>query len=380
MSRLFGLLAALVLYGALHINTAAAAEIELMPGLVQGQKAILVRGAIEEGDDSRFFDIAKSTPRATVLLESPGGLVTTGLSIAAEIALRGYTTLVLDGEGCHSICAVIWVAAVRRYMSPNANISVHAAYRMREDSSGDAEISESGVANAQIGAFLNEAGLSADAISYFTFAGPHEKLLEITPKIAQTLSIDVYIQMPDRTVTPSERPTPRRITRQVSEYMGMADNCSLLFRLKSSFWNDESQIVLQNGINLFGSQAFTPLLGEYAYNTQSAIEDLGTVRWCLLAERNLRQDGLKTGIMGPNYDCSKSSTRTEFAICTSNDLWAMDRVMASLYFYFRENTDVQRSQEFLSSQRDWLARRDQCQEDLDCLFERYSSRLFDFGV
>ncbi|WP_282092709.1 hypothetical protein [Epibacterium ulvae] len=46
------------------------------------------------------------------------------------------------------------------------------------------ETTETGMENAQIGAFLNEVGLSADAIRYFTFAGSSEELLDIMPEIA----------------------------------------------------------------------------------------------------------------------------------------------------------------------------------------------------
>ncbi len=373
------LLVSLALFMTALAGSSNAAEIEVIPGPEPNQKAILVRGPIEVGDDRRFFEIAEASPRAIVFLESPGGLVTTGISIAAEIAIRDYTTLVLDGSGCHSICAIMWVAGVRRYMSPEAKISVHAAYRMRNDANGGIETSESGVANAQIGAFLNEIGLSAEAISYFTFAGPSEKLLDITPEIAQALSIDVYIQTPNGTITPIARPTPRRITRQVAEYSGLAGKCTTLFRVDRAFWREQSKILLSRGHERFGSQVFVPLLGEFTDVTKAAIEGLGFVRWCLSAEKSLRRDGLNTGISGPSYDCTKSSTRTEFAICDSPDLWAMDRAMASLFFYYRENTDAYRSQEFLSSQRVWLARRDQCADEFGCLYERYSSRLFDFG-
>ena len=363
-----------------HTGALKAAEIEVVPGLEANQKAILVRGPIEDGDDSRFFEIAEETPRAIVFLESPGGLVSTGISIAAEIAIREYTTLVLDGSGCHSICAIIWVAGARRYMSPNADISVHAAYRMRNSADGGVETSESGIANAQIGAFLNEIGLSADAIRYFTFASPSEELLDITPEIAQALSIDVYIQKPNEVISPSERPTPRRIIRQVSEYSALAGNCTKLFSIDGAVWNAQARVVLDRGHQIFGGEIFAPLLGEYVAATKADINQQGFVRWCLSAEQNLRRDGLETGISGPSYNCSKSSTRTEFAICDTPDLWAMDRAMSSLYAYYRENSNASRSQEFLTSQRAWLSRRDQCADDLGCLYERYSSRLFDFGV
>lgn len=380
MRRATALAASLAFVTAIDGDAVNAAEIESVPGPNPGQTTILVRGPIEEGDDNRFFEVAEASPRAIVYLESPGGSVPAGISIASEIALRGYTTLVLDGPGCHSICAVMWVSGIRRYMSPDADISVHAAYRMRNDANGGVEATESGMANAQIGAFLNEIGLSADAIRYFTFAGPSEELLSITPEIAQLLSIDVFIQTPTKTFTPAERPTPRRITRQVSEYSGLAGNCTSLFQVDGTIWENEVRIILEQGHEMFGGETFGPLLGEYVEATKMAIRDQGFVRWCLSAEQNLRKDGLQTGIDGPSYDCSKSSTATEFAICGSPDLWAMDRAMAGLYFFFRENTDGDRSREFLSSQRTWLVRRDLCAGDLACLNERYSSRLFDFGV
>lgn len=380
MLRAIALVASLALFTTVNGAAVSAAEIERVLGPEVGQTTILVRGPIEEGDDDQFFEVAELSPSAIVYLESPGGSVPAGISIASEIALRGYTTLVLDGPGCHSICAVMWVAGVRRYMSPEADISVHAAYRMRSDANGGVEATESGMANAQIGAFLNEIGLSADAIRYFTFAGPSEELLSITPEIAQLLSIDVFIQTTTKTFTPAERPTPRRITRQVSEYSGLASYCTSLFQVDGAIWESEVRMILEQGHEMFGGETFVPLLGEYVEATKMAIHDQGFVRWCLSAEQNLREDGLQTGIDGPSYDCSKSSTPTEFAICGSPDLWAVDRAMAGLYFFFRENADSDRSQEFLSSQRSWLARRDECAGDLACLNERYSSRLFDFGA
>lgn len=326
-----------------------------------------------------FFDLAEQAPRAIVFLESPGGLVTTGLSIGAEIATRSYTTLVQDGTGCHSICAIIWVAGERRYMSPAAKISMHAAYRMRNDATGAPQASESGVANAQIGAFLNELGLSYEAIRYFTFAGPNEDLLELTPGIAQALSIDVAIQRPNGVTPASARLTPRRITRQASQYAGLVSHCASLLGLNEGFLIEQSRLVLRRGHHLFGPETFVPLLGEFASTTKADLNQQGAVRWCLSAEQDLRHDGLTTGIDGPSYSCAKASTRTEFAICASPDLWVLDRVIASIYGYFRNNTGAHRAQKFLTSQRSWLARRNRCSDDQGCIAQRYSSRMMEFG-
>lgn len=380
MRRVLVLLSSLAFYPACDFGTLFAAEISVLPGPAHDQTAIVISGPIEEGDDRRFRDIAESIPQANVLLESPGGEVTAGISIAAEIANRHYTTLVLDGAGCHSICAVIWVAGTRRSMSLDADISVHAAYRTSTDASGEVEMSESGAANAQIGAFLNEIGLSREAIQYFTLSGPSDALLDITPEVAQALSIDVYVQTPIGIVTPAERPTPRRIARQVSEYSGLAGNCSWLFQLDGAVWKAQARVVLSQGHSAFGGEALVPLLEEFVGATKVAIEEAGVARWCLTAEQNLRADGLQTGITGPSYDCSKSSSRTEFAVCAAPDLWAKDRAMSGLYRYYRDGVETDRSRELISSQGDWLVTRDRCGDDVDCLRRRYLSRLLDFGL
>lgn len=364
----------------LSVQGVVAAEFDILDGIASGQKGIVIRGPIEPGDDSAFHRLAQQADRASVVLESPGGDVDTGISIGAEIAMRGFTTLVLDGQGCHSICAVIWVSGVRRYMSPAAKISVHAAYRMVDNKDGTVSAPESGIANALIGAFLNQIGLSRRAIEYFTVARPNEPLLPITPAIAQALDIDVHIQDGFDVTTAAERPTPRRITRQVSEFFGLAVNCKMLFGMKPDFWEAQAELTLKKGHEMFGGAVFAPLIGEYTASTKADLQRRGFVRWCLKAEANLRADGLSTGLSGPSYNCAKASTATERAICFSKDLWAMDRAMSSLYFYYRDNAGARKSQEFLGSQRSWLKRRENCGASIECLMERYSSRLFDFGV
>lgn len=213
----------------------AAAEFTIVPGHSDEQKGIFIKGVIEYGDDEEFFKLAEQAERASVILESPGGNVLAGLGIGAEIAIRGFTTLVVDGEGCFSICAVIWASGVRRYMTPNATIGVHAAYRIQNFTDGTSLPVETGAANADIGAFLNELGLSREAIRYFTTASPNDFKF-ITPDVAQTLSIDVYIQDGFEITSAAYRPTPRKIARQTVDYLSMAVNCSNLLDVSEGFF------------------------------------------------------------------------------------------------------------------------------------------------
>lgn len=358
---------------------AHAAQFDMVDGPVPGQKMIMIRGEIVKGDDFKFFELSKQAERASVFLESPGGDVETGLSIGSEIAIRGFTTLVLDGPGCHSICAVMWVSGVRRYMSPDADISVHAAYNLVNSSDGTVVVGASGVGNATIGAYLNEVGLSRRAIEYFTTANPDEPLLPITPEIAQALDIDVFIQDAAQTSTPADRPTPRRIARQMTEYIALSYTCSELLNVDPEFLRSRGEATLKSGHEMFGGEIFVPLLGEYVDMTKSQIAEQGAVRWCIQAEANLRADGLETGVTGPSFDCALAASPTEQALCASNSLWTLDRVMANVYFHYKGASAGQEAQEFLNTQRSWLKRRDECGDDIACLSERYSSRLFDFG-
>ncbi len=109
-----------------------------------------------------------------------------------------------------------------------------------------------------------------------------------------------------------ERPTPRCITLQVSEYSGLAGNCTTLIKVDGAIWKEQSKIVLERGHEIFGGETFTRLLGEYVAVTTANIKEQGFV------------DRLHTGITDPSYDCSKSSTRNEFTVCASPDLWAID--------------------------------------------------------
>lgn len=88
----------MALIGGLALGgTAEAADFQIMDGFDPGQKIILVKGEIVPGDDTEFYELTSSAERVIVHLESPGGDVETGLSIGSEIAMRGFTTLVLEG-------------------------------------------------------------------------------------------------------------------------------------------------------------------------------------------------------------------------------------------------------------------------------------------
>lgn len=167
---------------------------------------ITIAGRIERGDFDKFKDIVRRLPpqqKVVVGLNSRGGSVGDGLAIGALIRARRYWTFVPDDADCASVCGLIWLGGVKHFVGEKGNIGFHAAYTKDGD-----EARESGVANALVGAYLNELGLSLDAIAYITSASPTE-MQWLTPQDARRIGIDFV-------VLPTE---PRRQRRNPYPFM-----------------------------------------------------------------------------------------------------------------------------------------------------------------
>lgn len=150
-------------------------------------KMILVQGEIVYGDADRFLDIARSVDIGSVLLESPGGNLFEGLVIGRAIRSSGFTTGVAPGTACASACGLAWLGGTTRYMDPTALVGFHAAYIEK-----NGRVSESGVGNALVGAYLNELGFGFDAVVFASSAAPNE-MNWLNAAKAQQAGIDVVL-------------------------------------------------------------------------------------------------------------------------------------------------------------------------------------------
>jgi hypothetical protein len=129
---------------------------------------ILVEGEILFGDEKLFVDVAlQASPQAVVLFNSPGGNIYAATEMGKTIRLKGYDTLVANGFECASACALAWLAGKTRFMEAGAKIGFHAA-------SIEGQETADSVANAVVGAYLNELGLSLSAVRYMTAAQPND--------------------------------------------------------------------------------------------------------------------------------------------------------------------------------------------------------------
>jgi hypothetical protein len=145
--------------------SAQAATIEAK-GTSDGVNIVVIQGRIDEGDSDKFTQIVSPfAGRALIFLNSPGGAVIDGLNIGLTIRHKAYATAVADSDMCASICGMIWLAGSPRLLTTNSKIGFHAASRV-------ADGQESGEANALIGAYVSNLGLSYDAVQYLTEKPP----------------------------------------------------------------------------------------------------------------------------------------------------------------------------------------------------------------
>lgn len=131
---------------------------------------ITVSGAIVPGDSERFRVVSTAYKSSIVQLESGGGDVHEAIEIGKIVQVLRHSTYVENGQRCDSACALIWLAGSTRFLDDEAKVGLHAAYI--GGSSGGKR--ESGVANALVGSYLTQLGLSERAIAFATSAPPEQ--------------------------------------------------------------------------------------------------------------------------------------------------------------------------------------------------------------
>jgi hypothetical protein len=178
------------------IRPALAAEISTSPP-INGVTVIFLKGTIERGDANTFDRISSGKQKVLVALSSPGGGITEAFAIGAKIRISGFATTVMDE--CASACGLIWLSAARRYLNADARVGFHAAYAMQNGTP-----IETGMGNAEIGAFLAHLGLSREAIEFVTIAPP-DGVRWLTMEDAQRLGISIQRFSIQRSAPPSPR-------------------------------------------------------------------------------------------------------------------------------------------------------------------------------
>lgn len=98
--------------------------------VVSGGAAVLIEGAIADGDAARIIkqieELREAPTRA--FLNSPGGSVHDALELGRALRLAGFETEMRDGDICYSACPYLLAAGTKRTVPKAAFVGVHQHY------------------------------------------------------------------------------------------------------------------------------------------------------------------------------------------------------------------------------------------------------------
>ncbi len=191
--------------------SAHAASIEFLPANPGGSNIITVIGEFAPGDEERFERIVFNLDSAVVWLESPGGVISSGLEIAKQVRFKGFDTVVAPNATCSSMCGIVWLSGKNRFVYRSSRIGFHAAYRGSDGT-------ESGSATGKIAVYLFQLGLSQSSIELLTSSRPND-MLWLNEGLAQGLGIQ-FSFLPE--------PPPRQPVPQSSEPIAQQPNFEML--------------------------------------------------------------------------------------------------------------------------------------------------------
>lgn len=203
-----------------HVACAATFEVKKLDG--SQFLFIFVDGEFVEGDSRKFNDIAIGLDDAIVMFNSPGGLITEGLSIGRTIFIKRFNTGVGSNSICASVCGLAWLAGFEKFAFPSSRVGFHAIYT---NPGSNMRISSAG--NALVGAYLQRLGFNDELIVYATDMEP-TSMQWLTAKDAERFRLnvtlipeeDTYVEsnravaafpIPERVPLPTPRPTPKAV-------------------------------------------------------------------------------------------------------------------------------------------------------------------------
>lgn len=108
-----GLVATASLVAAVQTTPAKAAMVYRVHTGDKDVSTLVLRGQIVAGDLGRLQRVTAKVPpsqRIVLMLESPGGSIDEGIAIGRYVYAAKITTVAIQGPGCHSSCAFVFLA------------------------------------------------------------------------------------------------------------------------------------------------------------------------------------------------------------------------------------------------------------------------------
>ena len=146
-----------------------AADINLVRGVKGEEDAISIKGDFKIGDENKFRALALTSNRATVFLDSDGGMLRPAIEIGKIIRIKGFATAVQDTI-CSSACAMVWLAGEPRMMSNLTSIGFHAPYKVDSGGKAKSDVTHGALA----GSYLTSLGFSPKVVMFVVSAGAND--------------------------------------------------------------------------------------------------------------------------------------------------------------------------------------------------------------
>ncbi|QYO76930.1 PAN domain-containing protein [Devosia salina] len=142
MRQSLGFLATLITVVVMLVPTSLADEqIGVFRIFDSHPNVVVLDGEIGINTPLEFRRALAARPEATVVvLNSPGGLVASGLILANDIHDRGLATTIPEGAGCYSACAFVFFAGAERLVE--GELGVHQMYGTNDTSGVQARVSD----------------------------------------------------------------------------------------------------------------------------------------------------------------------------------------------------------------------------------------------
>jgi len=169
----------------IYSNSVTAAEMIRTRGTKSSLDTISITGEIKLSDADKFRDIAITSKRANVFLNSPGGKLTPALEIGRIIRIKGFYTVVQTNR-CVSSCALIWIAGKKRSILDHGSVGFHGVYVVEDEDKAFPD----NVGNARVGSYLTEMGFGNEIVTFATVSDP-DGFKWITPSAATSMNLPV---------------------------------------------------------------------------------------------------------------------------------------------------------------------------------------------
>jgi hypothetical protein len=174
-----------------------------------GRDVVLISGPILEETEAAFpAALAQAGGRPLVFLDSPGGIIQSGLAIGRLIRANRLETVVPNRAICFSACGLIWLAGGERWIGEGARVGFHAASAAPSRGRSTGRVSSSG--NALVGAYLGQLGMNDLQIGVLTEASPGRMLVLNSLRPEQLAELDIAYRRGMPGAAPRARSAPKR--------------------------------------------------------------------------------------------------------------------------------------------------------------------------